>query len=186
MRVEKTASPHASGAEGIMKKGEIVFSAFCVAFFSFMLYEAFKLHGVARFGEVGSGFWPMLSLGVSVLLSLCWLIVTLGKFSKAKGNAVEEPTPEAIAEAWSRRKKVALSIICLLVYIVIMPWIGFILSTLLFVPAFALALEERRKMVLIISPFLITAITILVFAKFITIPFPKGVAIFAVFSRLFY
>jgi putative effector of murein hydrolase len=67
-----------------------------------------------------------------------------------------------------------------------MPWIGFILSTLLFIPAFTLALEERRKMVLIISPFLITAITILVFARFITIPFPKGVGVFAAFSRFFY
>ena len=169
-----------------MKKGEIVLSAFCVAFFSFMFYEAFQLHGVRRFGEVGSGFWPMLSLGASILLSAGWLVSVLATSSKATGTVVEGPTPEMIAEAWARRKKVALSIICLIVYIVAMPWIGFILATFLFVPAFALALEERRKMILIISPFLVTAITILVFAKFITIPFPKGVGIFAVFSRLFY
>lgn len=169
-----------------MKKGEIILSAFCVAFFSFMFYEAVKLHGVGRFGEVGSGFWPMLSLGVSVILSLSWLVSILKTLSKAEGKAVEEPTPETIAAAGSRRKKVAFSIVCILVYIVTMPGIGFILSTLLFVPAFALALEERRKMVLIISPFLITAIMILVFAKFITIPFPKGVGIFAELSRLFY
>ena len=169
-----------------MKKGEIVLGAFCVAFFSFMFYEAVKMHGVGRFGEVGSGFWPMLSLGIAVILSLCWLIATIVTFSKAKGRAVEEPSPEAIVLAWSRRRKVALSVVCILVYIVVMPWIGFILSTLLFVPAFAFALEERRKMVLILSPFLITAITILVFAKFITIPFPKGAGLFAEFSRLFY
>ena len=169
-----------------MKKGEIILSAFCVAFFSFMFYEAVKLHGVGRFGEVGSGFWPMLSLGVSVLLSLSWLIVTLGKFSKAKDKAVEEPSPEAIAEVRGRRKKVGLSIVCIFAYIVVMPWIGFMLSTFLFVPLFALALEERRKTVLIVSPFLVTAIMILVFAKFISIPFPKGVGIFTELSRLFY
>jgi len=169
-----------------MKKGEIVFGALCVAFFSFMFYEALKLRGVGRFGEVGSVFWPMLSLGVAVLLSVSWLIVTLGTFFKAKGKAVEEPSPEAIAEAWNRRKKVALSIACIFVYILIMPFIGFVLSTFLFVPAFAFALEERRKIVLIASPFLITAIAILVFARFITIPFPKGVGIFTEFSRLFH
>jgi len=169
-----------------MKKGEIILCAFCVVFFSYMFYEAVKLHGVGRFGEVGSGFWPMLSLGVSVLLSLCWLIVTIVAFSKEKGRAVEEPSPEAIASAWSRRRKVALSIVCLFGYVVIMPWIGFVLSTFLFIPAFALALEERRKSVLIISPLLVTAITILVFAKFIKIAFPKGEGIFAEFSRLFY
>jgi len=169
-----------------MKKGEIVLGAFCVAFFSFMFYEAVKLHGVGRFGEVGSGFWPMLSLGVSVLLSLSWLIVTLGKFFKAKGEALEDPSPEASADMRSRRKKVGLSIVCIFLYIVAMPWIGFILSTFLFVPLFALALEERRKTVLIVSSFLVTAIMILIFAKFISIPFPKGVGIFTVFSRLFY
>jgi putative tricarboxylic transport membrane protein len=73
-----------------------------------------------------------------------------------------------------------------LVYIIVMPWIGFVLSTFLFVPAFALALEERRKLVLILSPFLVSAITLLVFARFITIPFPKGAGLFAEFSRLFY
>jgi len=169
-----------------MKKGEIVLGAFCVAFFSFMFYEAVKLHGVGRFGEVGSGFWPMLSLGVSVLLSLGWLISTLTAFSGERGKAVAEPSPEASAEIRSRWKKVGLSIISILAYIVVMPWIGFVLSTFLFVPLFALALEERRKLVLIVSPFLVTAITILVFAKFIAIQFPKGVGIFAAFSRLFY
>jgi len=169
-----------------MKKGEIVFGALCVAFFSFMFYEAVKLHGVGRFGEVGSGFWPMLSLGVSVLLSLSWLVSTLAAFFAAKGKTVEVPSPETLAEAVSRRKKVALSIVCILVYIVVMPWIGFVLSTFLFVPAFALALEERRKLVLILSPFLVTAIMIFVFARFISIPFPKGLGIFTEFSRLFY
>ena len=67
-----------------------------------------------------------------------------------------------------------------------LPWIGFILSTLLFILAFILALEEKRKLVLIISPPLITAVVILIFAKFIMMPLPKGVGIFAEFSRLFY
>lgn len=169
-----------------MKKGEIVFGALCVAFFSFMFYEAVQLRGVGRFGEVGSGFWPMLSLGGAVLLSLCWLIATLGKRFREKGKAAETPSPEMIAEAWGRRKKVALSVVCILVYIVAMPWFGFIVSTFLFIPAFALALEERRKLVLILSPFLVTAITVFVFARFISIPFPKGVGIFTGFSRLFY
>ena len=79
-----------------------------------------------------------------------------------------------------------LSVVCFLIYMVVIPWIGFILSTLIYIPAFALALGERRKWVLLISPFLLTAIIVAVFAKFITIPFPKGVGIFAEFSRLFY
>jgi putative effector of murein hydrolase len=57
---------------------------------------------------------------------------------------------------------------------------------MLFILAFILALDERRKTVLIISPLLITVVIIVVFAKFITISLPKGVGVFAEFSRLFY
>jgi putative tricarboxylic transport membrane protein len=169
-----------------MKKGEIVFSALCVCFFSFMFYEAAKLHDVGRFGEVGSGFWPMLSLAGAVILSLCWLIMNLVRFFRSKSEPAEEPSSEMIAEIRGRRRKVVLSIFCILAYIVFMQWIGFILSTFLFVPAFAMALEERRKLVLVLSPFLVSAITIFVFARFISIPFPKGVGLFTEFSRLFY
>jgi putative tricarboxylic transport membrane protein len=169
-----------------MKKGEIVLSAVCAAFFSFMFYEALELRGVGRFGEVGSGFWPLLSLGVSTILSLIWLITNFRKYSREQQETKAIPELENAAEAWSRRKKVGSSLVCLLCYIVIMPWIGFILSTVLFVLAFVLALDERRKSVLIISPPLITAVIIIVFAKFITMPLPKGVGVFAEFSRLFY
>ena len=169
-----------------MKKGEIILCAFCVAFFSFMFYESLELRGVGRFGEVGSGFWPLLSLGFASILSLVWLITNLRKYSREKQETKEKPAPENATEAWSRRKKVGLSLACLLCYILILPWIGFILSTVLFILAFILALDERRKTVLIISPLLITAVIIVVFAKFITMPLPKGVGIFADFSRLFY
>jgi putative tricarboxylic transport membrane protein len=170
----------------MMKKGEIVLSAVCVVFFSFMFYEALELRGVGRFGEVGSGFWPLLSLGVSTVLSLIWLITNIRKYSEEQRETKKNPEPENAAEAWSRRKKVGSSLVCLLWYIIIMPWIGFLLSTMLFVFAFVLALDERRKTVLIVSPLLITAAIIIVFAKFITMPLPKGVGIFAEFSRLFY
>jgi putative tricarboxylic transport membrane protein len=171
----------------MMKKGEIVLSAVCLVFFSFMFYEALELRGVGRFGEVGSGFWPLLSLGVSTLLSLIWLITNLMQYSREKGNTAEEPpTPEAMVEAWRRRRKIALCSACLLGYIIITPWVGFILSTILFILTFVLALEEKRKWVLIISPPLITAVIVVVFAIFITIPLPKGVGMFAEFSRFFY
>lgn len=169
-----------------MKKGEIALSLVCVVFFSFMFYEAIDLRAVGRFGEVGSGFWPMLALGASILLSLGWLISSLARHPGGNGAALEEATPEAIAEAWDRRRKVGLSAACLLLYIVAMPWIGFIPSTFLFIPAFALALKERRTWVLAVSPVLVTGIVILVFAKFITIPLPRGAGIFAAFNRLFY
>jgi putative tricarboxylic transport membrane protein len=169
-----------------MKKGEIVFSAVCVGFFAFMLTQTIELLGQGRAGEVGSGFWPLVSLAAATALSAAWLVRNLAAYARDKPRTASEASPEHIAGAWGRRRKVALSLACLLGYIVLMPWIGFILSTMLFILTFILALEERRKKVLVISPVLITAVVIVVFAKFITMPLPKGVGIFAAFSRFFY
>lgn len=169
-----------------MKKGEIALSALCVVFFSFMFSEALELRGVGRFGETGSGFWPILALGASILLSLGWLSGGLVRAFRGDRPAGEGLATEAVARAWERRRKVGLSALCLLFYILAMSWIGFMLATLVFIPLFALALNERRKWVLAVSPVLVTAIIILVFARFITIPLPKGVGIFAAFSRFFY
>ncbi len=167
-----------------MKKGEVIFFAVCVVFFSFMFYDGLDLRTHGRSGEIGSALWPLMALGASTLLSASLLISSIKKLRQA--GAAEDLTPEAIAEKKRQRITVALSVACFLLYLVVMPWIGFILSTFIYIPAFALALGERRRSVIFISPFLLTAIIVAVFAKFITIPFPKGVGIFAEFSRLFY
>jgi putative tricarboxylic transport membrane protein len=169
-----------------MKKGEIVFSAACVAFFGFMLFDTLELIGKGRAGEMGSGLWPFLSLSAATVLSLLLLIASVKKARADSRESASELTADAIAEKKRQRITVALSIVCFLAYILLMPWIGFILATLLYVLAFALALGERRRWVLTLSPLLVTAVIMGVFAKFITIPFPKGVGIFADFSRLIY
>jgi putative tricarboxylic transport membrane protein len=167
-----------------MKKGEIVFFAISTAFFGFMLIEATGLMGQGRAGEIGSGLWPLLALGASALLSIVLLLSSIQKSRRAA--PAEAPTAEALAEKRRRRVTVASSSICFLAYMISIPYIGFILSTFLFIPAFALALGERRKTVLLIAPVVLTAVIVGVFAKFITIPFPKGVGIFAELSRLIY
>jgi putative tricarboxylic transport membrane protein len=171
-----------------MKRDEIVANVVFIAFFIFMLINSLKLHEIRRFGEVGSGFWPILILSTATLLSIILLVSTLIKYLNEKKKASVEASisKEALVDLKSRRRKFALSVILLLIYVIVMPWIGFVLSTLIYVLAFILALEERRKYVLIISPILVTALIVIIFAKFIVIPFPRGVGIFAAFSRLIY
>jgi hypothetical protein len=169
-----------------MKKGEIVFSGACVLFFGFMLFESLDLLGQGRPGEVGSGLWPFMALTVSLALSLMVLIASVKKQRAVALQAPPEPSAEALADTKRQRMTVFLSIVTFLAYILLTPWIGFILATLIYILAFALALGERRRWVLAVSPFLVTAVIVAVFAKFITIPFPKGVGVFTEFSRLFY
>jgi putative tricarboxylic transport membrane protein len=171
-----------------MKKNEIVPTVVMIAFFVFMLINAMELRFVRRFGEMGSGFWPIFILGVAIFLSILLLISHLITFQREKKEASEEVSisVEARMDLKNRRKKFVLSVLCLLGYIIAMSWIGFVLSTLVYVFIFILALGERRKFVLALSPFLVTALTVVVFAKFIAMPLPKGVNVFAAFSRLIY
>ena len=174
--------------EAFMKKGEIVANIVILVFFIFMLFNALPLHEIRRFGEMGSGFWPILTLTAAAILSIILLISNLTKYLKSKKTIPSKETisAEPLIDLKERRKRFTLSAILLLIYILIMPWIGFVLSTLIYVFAFILALGERRKFVLALSPFLVTALTVIVFARFIKMPLPKGVDIFAAFSRLIY
>jgi putative tricarboxylic transport membrane protein len=170
-----------------MKKGPIIGNAVILVFFLFMLFESFGLHDIRRFGEMGSGFWPILVLALSCILSAILLFFSL---RKGKGKEEEEaeapPSPESIADRRRARNIVILSSVATLVYIFAMQWVGFAIATLLYVLAFILILGERRKWVVIFSPLLVTVFILAVFSKFISIPFPRGIGIFADLSRFFF
>ena len=171
-----------------MKKDELVANGAVIAFFAFMLVQAVELKFVRRIGDMGSGFWPILVLSFATFLSILVLIFNTRTYLQEKKARTGEPIEPAKSaqEIKERRMKLVLSVVCLLIYILIMPYIGFVLSTFFYVLAFILALGERRKWVLVISPFLVTAMAVAVFGKFITMPLPRGVDAFAAFSRFFY
>lgn len=171
-----------------MKKDELVANGVAVLFFSSMLFYSFTIHGVKRVGDMGGESWPVMILSLAVMLSIALFITSLKKYRQEKNKGAEAVPVAAEAKAVlkSGRKKYWLCVICLGAYIVVMPWIGFIISTFLFVYAFILALEERRKLVLIIAPALVTALTVLVFGKFLNLPLPRGGEWFAAISRFIY
>lgn len=165
-----------------MKRNRLFANGAVFVFFLFMLIHAFSLHEIRRFGEVGSGFWPLLILSSATILSFILLI----KEWRLKGGEKEGRLGEKEEDFGKNRLKVFLSILCLLFYVIGMPFIGFILSTFIFILIFIFVLGERRKWRLMLSPLLVTGLIVLVFGKLITIPLPKGVGFFAAFSRLFY
>ncbi len=167
-----------------MKKGPIIANVVIVVFFLFMLLQSFQLHEIRRFGEMGSGFWPILILGLASILSGMLLFSSLMKRKdKVEKEAEEPPSPESPAARDQAVKVVFLSSIATLVYIFAMQWFGFPIATFLFVLSFILILGERRKWVLIFSPLLVTVFVLVVFSKFIAIPFPRGLGVFAELSR---
>jgi putative tricarboxylic transport membrane protein len=171
-----------------MKKGHIIGNAIILVFFLFLLIDSLKLHEIRRFGEMGSGFWPIVILSTAIVLSAFILLSSILQFKKGKGK--EEPekalSPEELASRKKQRNIVILCAVVTLAYIFVMQGIGFALATFLYVLAFILVLGERRKWVLMISPVVVTVLILVVFSKFIAIPFPRGVGFFADLSRFFF
>jgi putative tricarboxylic transport membrane protein len=171
-----------------MKKGEITVNVIIICFSLAMLLYSLSRENIKRFGEVGGSFWPDVILLLLLLCSVALLIqnVIAYRKEKKKGSSAPEISADDLKEKREGRKRLVFSAIVLLVYIFIMPLIGFILSTPLFVAAFVYALGEKRKKVLYLAPPLITAGIVLLFGTFIGIRFPRGPEFFATISRFFY
>jgi len=171
-----------------MKKGQIIGNAVILVFFLFLLVDSLKLHEIRRFGEMGSGFWPILILSTAALLSGFLLFSSILNFRKGKGKKEpEEPlSPEELSSRKKQRNIVLLCAAVTLAYIFAMQAIGFALATFLYVLAFILVLGERRKSVLIVSPVVVTVLILVVFSRLIAMPLPKGMGFFADLSRFFF
>jgi hypothetical protein len=76
--------------EESMKKGQIIGNAVILVFFLFLLFDSRKLHEIRRFGEMGSGFWPILILSTAALLSGFLLFSSILNFRKGKGKEGKE------------------------------------------------------------------------------------------------
>ncbi len=171
-----------------MKKGPVIGNAVILLFFIAMLFHSFKLHEIRRFGEMGSGFWPILILGLAVVLSAALLISTIRKKGAKPEKQGEDETgaAESPDDRGRARRVVFAASAATLLYIVAMQWLGFGVATLFYVFAFIVILGERRRWVLILSPFLVTGFILIIFSKFISIPFPRGVGVFADLSRILF
>ena len=163
-----------------MGRGELIFRGACVLFFAALLPHAWQLGGIRRFGEVGSGFWPLLILTLATALSLCLFLQ--GLWSKLRESRQAGGASPASLDV--RRSLVAMGIV--LGYLLFLPWTGFIVTTPFFIVLFMFGLGERRVILLGAAPVIITIALYFFFIKFVQIPLPRGSGIFLTFSRMLY
>jgi putative tricarboxylic transport membrane protein len=129
---------------------------------------------------VGSGFWPLLILFAASFLSLALFLRSLWTRGRA---AKETPEPRLLSAGESRA---LLAIAIVLTYLVLVPWLGFIATTPVFIFVFMWSLGERRAVPLVTAPILTPLGVYLFFIRFVSIPLPRGSGIFLNFSRMFY
>jgi len=124
--------------------------------------------------------WPR---SIIVLLVLaCGLLI--GKFileDRKKGAGLTEKT-----ESETRWGMVLKGILVLFLYMFLMSYIGYIISTLAFTLAAMLMLGNRNKVHLILTPLLTTALVFIIFTHAMYVPLPKGISVFRTFSQFFH
>jgi hypothetical protein len=125
-----------------------------------------SLHiGVGTLRKPGIGF---LAFGVSGLLGILSLALFIQASFKKKGASIK---PFSSGMYWER---IAFTIIIMLIYTMVIPVAGYLISTfLLMVFLFWIVGRERVWMVLILS-FLTTVITYYVFSVWLRCNFPSG------------
>jgi len=130
------------------------------------IYGSFQL-GLGTLGEPGSGF---LSFLAGSFICLMALIVFIQSFLQGKGFQVK------ISTLWKgiRWYRSALVGLLLLVYILVLEWIGFLLTTFLIVLAMVKGVERLSWGKALLISISASAVCYLVFDKLLKAALPRG------------
>ena len=161
-------------------KADVVISVIVFVISVYLYFEIKKVDSGDVYGELGPAYWPKF-----ILVSLMVLSVGMAAISVAgvlKGTiAGVKPFHFTVANA---RFLAATGLIAS--YLILLPYVGFLISTPLQMIAFMYLLGERQKFWIFSLPFALTLGIVLLFTKAMYVPLPRGVGIFLEISHLLY
>lgn len=117
----------------------------------------------------GPGLWPR-ALFVGMFIAAAVQLYFSLRSGKPQASAPANETLDAVAVAGLPVRIVVVP----LVYMIVLPWIGFFAATPLFLAAVMVAMGERRPLHIALVTLLIFALVVLVFIKLLYVPLPIG------------
>jgi len=163
-------------------KGELIFSVliFIGALFLYWVTGSFGTGTVLQGSQMGPTFWPRLLLGAMILLSGS---VSVGLIRRI---AREKAWGEALMTMDRGKVRFFAAIGLGVAYLFLLPILGFIAVTPVFMIAFMVLLGEKSKGWIIGVSIAMTAVIVVLFTKAMYVPLPRGAGLFRNFSLLFY
>ena len=153
---------------------DLIFSiGMLIASIYFFVYIGAVNNGSAT--ELGSAFWPRLILSLMIILLVVNIIQIIRKKS-GKGPI----TKESVIAFFKSKLVIGMLIAIAAAYI--LPVIGFIPTSVLFLIAYGLLLGERRPLVLILTGLIATIVLYFVFQGPLRIFLPRGFGFFRSFA----
>lgn len=127
--------------------------------------------------ELGAAFWPRLILGIMIVLLAIGLVNML---RKKDGKA---PVSGEAVKGFFKSKLLVGMIICA-VTALILPMIGFIPTSFLFLVVYGVLLGEKRPVVLVVTGVVATLILYVIFQGPLSIFLPRGYGFFRNFALM--
>ena len=134
---------------------------------------------ISRFEKMGPEFWPRLMLIGIVIVTLFLLVESI--MEKRKPRKTEEGPGEE-----KNTKLVIASGGILMTSLLLMPIIGFLLSSFIATAVLAIVLGERKKLAAFLYAFVMVLVIYVSFGKLMFVPLPRGVSIFRELSYYLY
>jgi len=134
----------------------------------------------ARYEGIDADLWPKFLFSLAVIFSLLLIVQFFIRYKIIINNKINKEK-EVINYG-----KMGLCIALIIGYFIVQSYLGFILTTTLFVFLGMLVAGYENKRILVLYPLGFTVFVTLVFVKLLALPLPRGVSYFEDFSYLLY
>lgn len=150
-----------------MKKGNIVTGIFCLALSVFAIVVAKGFPPSQQAGVPGPAVWPIM-ISILLAVSAVWLI--------AEAIILKKEDQNKSLGLWNDgSKRVYLSMAVLVVYFLITPIVGFLISTSVMVLLFIKWFSKKNIVVSLGYSLAITVIVYVIFKNFLNVPLDFGI-----------
>ena len=128
--------------------------------------------GFSRMGTIGGGFFPFVAGTALISLSVVVLITSLSA-KKEDGPGKEQFLPER-----DSGKKLLSALLALLAYVLVLKYLGFVLTTFFFMVFLLRFIEPQRWIVVFSAAALTSGAAHLVFNIWLKVQLPRGFLVF--------
>ena len=152
---------------------DVIVGCGLLAFSAFAAWRSLNIGGRSIGTVAGPSFLPWIMIGAIVLLSLA--LIVRSRLAAAPAGAPDLPEAEPAPEDGSARRnliRIGIFAVLLVAYSAAFMAVGYIISTLVVFIAGMLLMGERRPLMLIVLPVLITAAVWFGFTHFLQVWLP--------------
>ena len=146
-----------------MRKNEAIFAGALIIISIAFFKETFSFPVILKATEPGPSIMPRI---YSIILFFSAIYYAVKNFRKKR---------ETSENKRSINKMLILAVILTFLYILLIPFLGYFISTVIYLLIIMFIMEERKKSAYIILPSMVLLFSYLIFYKLLLVQFPLGI-----------